>query len=79
MYSQLFSPYNLYACAKQSERRNSGLSKDDFVQKVESYVGNSINEGTYKFKIKKQELKFGQSRKLLQRHMVLDLDIHLIN
>lgn len=52
MYSQLFSPYNLYACAKQSERRNSGLSKDDFVQKVESYVGNSINEGTYKFKIK---------------------------
>ena len=25
------------------------------------------------------ELKFGQSRKLLQRHMVLDLDIHLIN
>lgn len=52
MYSQLFSPNNLYACAKQSERRNSGLSKDDFVQAVESHIGNAINEGTYKFKIK---------------------------
>lgn len=52
MYSQLFSPNNLYACAKQSERRNSGLSKDDFVQTVESHIGNAINEGTYKFKIK---------------------------
>ena len=52
MYSQSFSPYNLYACASQSERRNSGLSKDDFVQEVETYVGNSIDEGTYEFKIK---------------------------
>ena len=52
MYSQSFSPYNLYACAKQGERRNSGLNKDDFVQAVESHIGNTINEGTYKFKIK---------------------------
>jgi len=52
MYSQSFSPYNLYSCANQSERRNSGLSKDDFVQKVKSCVGNSIDEGTYQFKIR---------------------------
>lgn len=52
MYSQLFSPYNLYSCSTQSERRNSGLNKDDFAQKVELYVGNSIDEGTYLFKIR---------------------------
>lgn len=52
MYSQSFSPNNLYSCATQSERRNSELSKDDFAREVELYVGNSIDEGIYQFKIK---------------------------
>lgn len=52
MYSQLFSPYNLYSCTTQSERRNSGLNKDDFAEKVDLLLGNSINDGTYQFAIK---------------------------
>lgn len=52
MYSQTFSPQNLYLCSSQSERRNSGLNKDNFVQKVESCIGNTINNGTFQFKIK---------------------------
>ena len=52
MYSQLFSPCNLYSCTTQSERRNSGLNKDDFAEKVDLLLGNSINDGTYQFAIK---------------------------
>lgn len=52
MYSQLFSPYNLYSCTTQSERRNSGLNKEDFAKKVDLIIGNNINEGIYQFKIK---------------------------
>lgn len=52
MYSQLFSPYNLYSCTTQSERRNSRLNKDDFAEKVDLLLGNSINDGTYQFAIK---------------------------
>lgn len=52
MYSQLFSPYSLYSCTTQSERRNSRLNKDDFAEKVDLLLGNSINDGTYQFAIK---------------------------
>lgn len=52
MYSQSFLPYNLYSCVTQSERRNRGLSKEDFIQKLELCVGNTIDEGRYDFKIK---------------------------
>ncbi len=53
MYSQSFLPYNLYSCTNLSERKNYGLSKDNFAQMVELCIGNSINEDNYHFKIKK--------------------------
>ena len=31
---------------------NSGLNKDDFAEKVDLLLGNSINDGTYQFAIK---------------------------
>ena len=43
MYSQSFSPQNLYSCTTQTERRNSGLSKEELVQEVELYINDSIN------------------------------------
>lgn len=52
MYSQLFSPYNLYSCTTQSERRNNELNKDDFSKKVDLIMGNSIDEGSYQFKLR---------------------------
>lgn len=52
MYSQSFSPYNLYTCANQSERRNSGLNRNNFAQLIGSKIGNSIDKGKYQFKIK---------------------------
>lgn len=55
MYSQSFSPRNLYACAYQGELRDSKLSKVDFIRVVDACVGNSINEGSYRFKIRKSQ------------------------
>ena len=52
MYSQSFSPLNLYSCTTQTERRNSGLGKDEFVQKVESCIVDSIDKGTFQFQIR---------------------------
>lgn len=52
MYSQSFTPRDLYFCTIQTERRNFGLSKDEFVQLIDSCIGNTINEGTFQFKIK---------------------------
>ena len=42
----------MYSCTTQSERRNSGLNKEDFAKKVDLIIGNNINEGIYQFKIK---------------------------
>ena len=52
MYSQSFSPLNLYSCTTQTERRNSGLDKDMLVHEIELCIGNSIDNGSYQFKIK---------------------------
>lgn len=52
MYSQLFSPHNLYLCAKQMERRNYDLSTEVFAESVESCIGESIDKGNYQFKIR---------------------------
>lgn len=52
MYSQSFSPQNLYSYTTQTERRNKRLNKEEFVQKVESCVGDSINNRTYQFQIR---------------------------
>ena len=52
MYSQSFSPQNLYSCTTQTERRNSGLSKEELVQKVGLCVSDSVNKGTFQFQIR---------------------------
>lgn len=52
MYSQSFTPSNLYSCTTQTERRNSGLNKEELVQKVESCINYSINKGTFQFQIR---------------------------
>lgn len=53
MYNQSFSAKSLYECATQSERRNTGLKKEDFIKAVENEVGDNIVEGTYRFQIQK--------------------------
>lgn len=52
MYSQSFSPLNLYSCTTQTERRNSRLDKDTLVHEIELCIGNNIDNGSYQFKIK---------------------------
>jgi len=52
MYSQSFTPAELYRCATQAERRNSGLQKEELVEAIEAELGNTIAEGTYGFQIK---------------------------
>ena len=52
MYSQSFSPQNLYSCTTQTERRNSGLSKEGLVQEVELCINDSINKGTFRYQIR---------------------------
>ena len=52
MYSQSFSPLNLYSCTTQTERRNSGLSKEELVQEVELCINDSINKGAFRYQIR---------------------------
>lgn len=52
MYSQSFTPSELYRCATQAERRNSGLQKEELIEAIGVELGNSIAEGTYRFQIK---------------------------
>lgn len=52
MYSQSFSPAELYRCATQAERRNSGLLKDELIEAIGAELGNTIAECTYHFQIK---------------------------
>lgn len=52
MYSQIFTPYNLYLCSTQIERRNIGLSKEEFIHKIDECINNSITDDTYQFLFK---------------------------
>lgn len=52
MYSQSFTPIELYRCATQAERRNSGLQKEELIEAIGAELGNTIAEGTYIFQIK---------------------------
>lgn len=52
MYSQSFTPLELYRSATQTERRNSGLQKDELIEAIGAELGNTISEGTYNFLIK---------------------------
>lgn len=53
MYSQSFTPAELYRYATQSERRNIGLHKEKFIEAIEGVLGKTIAEGNYQFQIKK--------------------------
>lgn len=53
MYSQSFNPAELYRCATQAERRNSGLQKEELIEAIGAELGNTVIEGTYRFQIKK--------------------------
>lgn len=55
MYSQSFTPAELYRYATQSERRNIGLHKEKFIEAIEGVLGKTIAEGTYHFQIKKNK------------------------
>lgn len=52
MYSQSFTPLELYRSATQTERRNSGLQKDELIEAIGAELGNTISERTYNFQIK---------------------------
>lgn len=52
MYTQSFTPAELYRFATQAERRNSGLQKEELINAIEAELGNTIAEGTYGFQIK---------------------------
>lgn len=52
MYTQSFTPTELYRCATQAERRNSGLQKAELIEAIGVELGNTISEGTYNFQIK---------------------------
>ena len=53
MYSQLFTPLELYRCTTQTERRNVGLKKEELIDAIGSELGDTIAEGNYQFQIKK--------------------------
>lgn len=67
MYSQSFSPVELYRCTTQAERRNSGLQKDELIEAIGAELGNAIAEGSYCFQIKQIEDLYlnGQSKKTM--------------
>lgn len=52
MYSQSFTPSELYRSATQAERRNSGLQKEELIEAIGAELGNTIAEGSYRFHIK---------------------------
>ena len=52
MYSQSFAPSELYHCATQAERRNSGLQKEALSDAIGLELGSAIAEGKYRFQIK---------------------------
>lgn len=52
MYSQSFAPSELYRCATQAERRNSGLQKEELIEAIGNELGKTITEGIYRFHIK---------------------------
>lgn len=52
MYSQSFSPQNLYLHMTQTERRNSTLDKEELIKEIGVCIGDSIAKGEWQFKIK---------------------------
>lgn len=74
MYSQSFSPQNLYSCTTQTERRNSGWSKEELIHKMELCINNSIDKGDFHFQIRTlDDLYLNGQRKGSIEHLCQDL------
>lgn len=52
MYSQSFTPAELYRSTTQVERRNMGLHKEELIEAIRGELGNTIAEGNFNFQIK---------------------------
>lgn len=52
MYNQSFTAKELYACTTQSERRDLGMSKDEFLTALNANVVQPINHGAFRFNLK---------------------------
>lgn len=52
MYNQSFTAKELYACTTQSERRDLGISKEDFLAALNADVVQPISHGTFTFNLK---------------------------
>ena len=67
MYSQSFTPTELYRCTTQAERRNSGLQKEELIEAIGVELGSTIAEGAYRFRIKQSWDLYlnGQSKKTM--------------
>lgn len=62
MYNQSFSPSELYVCATQAERRNSGQKKEDLVKAIDEELDDSLIDSTYQFEIKQSDGLFLNGR-----------------
>lgn len=62
MYNQSFSPSELYVCATQAERRNSGQKKEDLVKAIDEELDDSLIDSTYQFEIKQSDDLFLNGR-----------------
>ena len=52
MYTQSFTPIELYRCTNQIERYNSNMSKEELIKSIKVELGNSLSDGTYSFRLK---------------------------
>ena len=53
MYSQSFTPVELYRCTTQAERRNLGFTKEQLTEAIGHELKDAIAKGNYKFIFKK--------------------------
>lgn len=53
MYSQSFTPIELYRCTTQAERRNLGMTKEKLIEAIGQELKDAIAKGKYKFLFKK--------------------------
>lgn len=73
MYSQSFTPKALYACTIRSERRNSKLNKDKYIDSIAGAVGTSLTDGTYAFVIKRVDDLFMNGQLTKEQRFFQDL------
>lgn len=73
MYSQSFTPKALFTCTSQSERRNFGLSKNEYIESIAGTIGMSLTDGTYTFEIKKVDDLYMNNQPTEERRLCQEL------